>query len=96
MTNVVESSPSTLLAAAEELARLTGGVALSHYRSALAVEQKADGSPVTAADRAAEQAAREWVRSRFPDDGVLDHRSHRWYQVVRARRAAVGLARRAV
>ncbi|HEX5971578.1 MAG TPA: histidinol-phosphatase [Gemmatimonadaceae bacterium] len=71
MTNAIEPSANTLLAAAEELARLTGGVALSHYRSALAVEQKADGSPVTVADRAAEQAAREWVRARFPDDGVL-------------------------
>ena len=71
MTTTSESPANTLLAAAEELARLTGAVALSHYRSALAVEQKADGSPVTAADRAAEQAAREWVRARFPDDGVL-------------------------
>ena len=60
-----------LLAAAEELARLTGGVALRHYRSVLHVERKADGSPVTAADRAAEQAARDWVRQHFPEDGVL-------------------------
>lgn len=60
-----------LLSAAEELARLTGGVALRHYRSALHIERKADGSPVTAADRAAEQAARDWVRRNFPDDGVL-------------------------
>jgi len=70
MTTMTEPSNS-LLAAAEELARLTGSVALRHYRSALSVERKADGSPVTAADRAAEQAAREWVRQRFPDDGVL-------------------------
>jgi histidinol phosphatase-like enzyme (inositol monophosphatase family) len=72
MTRVTESvSSSDLLSAAEELARLTGGVALQHYRSALDVERKADGSPVTAADRAAEQAAREWVRRHFPQDGVL-------------------------
>lgn len=62
---------NSMLAAAEELARLTGGVALRHYRSALDVERKADGSPVTAADRAAERAARDWVRARFPEDGVL-------------------------
>jgi histidinol phosphatase-like enzyme (inositol monophosphatase family) len=72
MTRVAESATSgDLLRAAEELARLTGGVALRHYRSALDVERKADGSPVTAADRAAEQTAREWVRRRFPEDGVL-------------------------
>ena len=59
------------VAPAAELARLTGTVALRHYRSNLTVETKADGSPVTIADRAAETAARAWVQSRFPDDGIL-------------------------
>lgn len=72
MTNVVRAASShEFVEAAEELARLTGSVALRHYRSTLQVEHKADGSPVTIADRAAEQAAREWVRRRFPEDGVL-------------------------
>jgi histidinol phosphatase-like enzyme (inositol monophosphatase family) len=35
------------------------------------VETKSDGSPVTVADHAAEAAARAWVQSRFPQDGVL-------------------------
>jgi len=59
------------LAPAMELARLTGDIALRHYRSHLDVETKADGSPVTIADRAAETAAREWVRRFFPEDGIL-------------------------
>ena len=59
------------VAPAAELARITGMVALRHYRTNLAVETKADGSPVTIADRAAETAARAWVQSRFPQDGVL-------------------------
>ena len=59
------------IAPAAELARLTGDIALRHYRTRLVVETKADGSPVTAADRAAEEAARDWVRRYFPDDGVL-------------------------
>jgi histidinol phosphatase-like enzyme (inositol monophosphatase family) len=59
------------IAPAAELARLTGDVALGHYRSHLVVETKPDGSPVTAADRAAERAAREWIARHFPDDGVL-------------------------
>jgi histidinol phosphatase-like enzyme (inositol monophosphatase family) len=59
------------IAPAAELARLTGEIALRHYRSNLVVETKADGSPVTAADRAAEQAARDWVGRYFPDDGIL-------------------------
>ena len=60
-----------LLEAAQELARRTGLVAKRHFRTSLVVESKRDGSPVTAADRAAEQAAREWVISRFPNDGIL-------------------------
>jgi histidinol phosphatase-like enzyme (inositol monophosphatase family) len=59
------------IAPVADLARLTGDVALTHYRSGLAVEFKADGSPVTAADRAAEQAARDWVDRLFPRDGVV-------------------------
>src|SRR5690606_2901435 len=37
----------------------------------LTVDRKADGTPVTAADRAAERLVREMVDERFPDDGVL-------------------------
>jgi len=62
---------SLLLEAVQELARRAGGIALRHFRSALTVEAKTDGSPVTIADRSAEQAAREWITSRFPDDGIL-------------------------
>jgi len=65
------SALDTRIAPAAELARLTGDVALRHYHSRLVVETKADGSPVTAADRAAEEAARSWVRRFFPDDGIL-------------------------
>ncbi len=61
---------SSLLEAVQELAKLTGEVALRHYRTALTVETKSDGSPVTAADREAETAAREWLARRFPDDGI--------------------------
>ena len=60
---------------AAELARLTGDIALGFYRARLDVETKLDGSPVTAADRGAEQAAREWVRRYFPDDGFLGEES---------------------
>ncbi|HEY2065331.1 MAG TPA: histidinol-phosphatase [Gemmatimonadaceae bacterium] len=61
----------TVVGPVADLARLAGDVALRHYRANLTVETKADGSPVTVADRAAETAAREWVRQRFPDDGIL-------------------------
>ncbi len=64
-------SPAVLLAAVEQVARLAGDIALGYFRSQLVVEAKADGSPVTIADRNAEQAAREWIEKRFPDDGIL-------------------------
>lgn len=61
----------SLLDAAQEVARLAGEVAQRHFRSALAVESKSDGSPVTVADRESEQAARQWIAAHFPDDGVV-------------------------
>lgn len=45
---------------------------LSHYRSqTLGVESKADDSPVTVADRGAEQLIRDQLASRYPEDGIL-------------------------
>jgi histidinol-phosphatase len=60
-----------LMNAAAEVARLAGRVALEHFRRRVEVETKRDGSPVTVADRAAEQAARDWLTERFPNDGIL-------------------------
>jgi histidinol phosphatase-like enzyme (inositol monophosphatase family) len=57
--------------AAADVARVAGDVAMRHFRSALAVETKGDGSPVTVADREAETAAREWIERRFPAHGIL-------------------------
>ncbi len=65
------TTAETLMQAVAEVVRRTGKVAISHYRSRLSVETKKDGSPVTAADKAAEQAAREWIEGRFPEDGIV-------------------------
>lgn len=62
---------TVLLEAVEEVARYTGAVAHRYFRSHLTVETKSDGSPVTVADRTAEQAAREWISTHFSDDGIL-------------------------
>ena len=61
----------TLMEAALAAAHAAGAAALRHWRADLAVERKADGSPVTAADREAERAARAWIEARFPTDGIL-------------------------
>jgi len=71
MTSGSSIQQGTLLHAVEEVARLTGQVALRHYRTRLDVETKGDGSPVTVADRAAEEAARAWISERFPSDAIL-------------------------
>ncbi len=59
------------LDAVAELASLAGDFAMSYYGKELAVDVKQDGSPVTIADRGAEERARAWIEQRFPDDGIL-------------------------
>jgi histidinol-phosphatase len=62
---------SHLLEAVAEVARIAGDTALRYFRTGVAVEAKRDGTPVTIADRTAEETARKWLRTRFPDDGIL-------------------------
>jgi histidinol-phosphatase len=57
--------------AVADVAKLAGGFAMSHYGTGLDIIVKGDGSPVTIADRGAEEAARAWIEQRFPDDGIL-------------------------
>lgn len=59
------------LDAVTDLARITGDFAMSHYGRTLTVDVKHDGSPVTIADRGAEERARAWIEKWFPEDGIL-------------------------
>lgn len=64
---------SELCAFAEELVDASGRVILPHFRSALAVDNKAGGAaydPVTIADRAAESAISALIRQRYPAHGI--------------------------
>ncbi|QXQ06362.1 histidinol-phosphatase [Sphingosinicellaceae bacterium] len=56
---------------AEALAETAGAAIRPYFRSATQVETKADASPVTAADRAAEAAMRSLIAEHRPDDGVI-------------------------
>jgi histidinol-phosphatase len=72
MPSISTTGQASLLHAVTELAKLAGDTALEFFGNAdLQVESKADGSPVTRADRGAETAAREWLKSRFPKDGII-------------------------
>ena len=66
-----DRDPETLMQAVADVARIAGTAALSVPRHRLAPETKADGSPVTAADREAERQARAWIESRFAGDGII-------------------------
>jgi histidinol-phosphatase len=59
------------IALARELADAAGDVARRYFRRPLAIENKADATPVTVADREAETAMRGLIAERFPEDGIL-------------------------
>lgn len=52
-------------------ARRAGEIIMPYYQGEHGVEAKADGSPVTIADRGAEKELSRMIRARYPDDGVL-------------------------
>ncbi len=56
---------------AMEAARKAGELARGFYETTFDVEKKADNSPVTIADKRAEQLIRQLVAQHFPDDGFL-------------------------
>jgi histidinol-phosphatase len=56
---------------AVEAARKAGDLALTYYDSTFEVEHKADKSPVTIADKQAEELIRGMVAKAFPADGFL-------------------------
>jgi histidinol-phosphatase len=60
------------LALAVEAAREAGRITLEYFRrDDLSVELKCDDTPVTAADRRAEEHLRRRIAAAFPDDGIL-------------------------
>lgn len=44
---------------------------MQHCRSSIVIENKADKSPVTEADRQAEKAMRDLIQERFPEHGIF-------------------------
>ena len=67
-----------LTAFLHELADAAAQVTLPHFRSGLSVDDKSDGQPadvfgydpVTIADKAAEEAIRSLINTRYPDHGI--------------------------
>ncbi|MHA1113859.1 MAG: inositol monophosphatase family protein, partial [Alphaproteobacteria bacterium] len=63
--------PEEFVRFAEELAEASGPVLRRHFRTRIPVEAKADMSPVTIADREAEEALRAAIAARYPDHGIV-------------------------
>lgn len=60
-----------LLAIAREAARIAGETIMPLYNAGISVELKADRTPVTIADRRAEEAIRNFLANECPTHGVL-------------------------
>ncbi|MGE0722747.1 MAG: histidinol-phosphatase [Alphaproteobacteria bacterium] len=63
--------PPEAVALASRLADAAGAVIRPYFRTPIAVDDKADSSPVTVADREAETAMRRLIEATFPDHGIL-------------------------
>jgi histidinol-phosphatase len=59
------------LEVARDAVELAGRITLEHFRTGVEVERKADQSPVTVADRRAEEILRLRLGNAFPRDGIL-------------------------
>jgi len=68
---VSEIEPDAFLAFALSLADAAGEVIRPYFRKPLAIRDKADLTPVTAADRVAEETMRALIEERFPEHGIL-------------------------
>jgi histidinol phosphatase-like enzyme (inositol monophosphatase family) len=77
-----------LLNVAVDAAYLAGRRTLAHFNAEVAVESKADSTPVTIADREAERVIRERIGRYFPDHAILGEEQgatagadadYRWY-----------------
>ena len=56
---------------AKHLADISGSIISSYFRTHVSVDSKSDSSPVTVADKKAEEIMREEIISEFPNHGVV-------------------------
>ncbi|WP_455919008.1 inositol monophosphatase family protein [Ensifer canadensis] len=65
-----QTCPPAFLALAHAMADAAADVIRPYFRQRLAIDAKADASPVTIADRDAEAAMRQMIEVHFPDHGI--------------------------
>lgn len=68
--SAVTECPAAMLALAIAMSDAARPVIRRYFRKRIAVDAKADASPVTIADREAETLMRDMIMARFPDHGI--------------------------
>ena len=71
MSNLSSRCPAEFVDLAHTLADASGGVIREYFRQPIPVDYKRDDSPVTVADREAEEAIRQVLAQRRPQDGII-------------------------
>ncbi|NIA71302.1 histidinol-phosphatase [Pelagibius litoralis] len=71
MSVTEETCSQEFIDLAGALATTARGIARQYFRQGLAIEDKADESPVTRADREAEAAMRKLIGAAYPDHGIF-------------------------
>lgn len=66
-----EAPGDDLISLAERLADASREVIAHYFRAPVSVDDKADATPVTVADREAEQAMRALIEAARPEDGII-------------------------
>ncbi len=56
---------------AKHLSELSGNIIRSYFRTKISVDSKKDASPVTIADKKAEELMREEIMKEFPEHGII-------------------------
>ena len=66
-----DPNPDSLLEFALDAAWQAGRVTLGYFQTNVTTERKSDNTPVTVADREAEQTLRRLIGARWPDHGII-------------------------
>ncbi len=67
----MESNTQALLEFALDAAQQAGRITLGYFQSDLQVERKADNTPLTIADKQAEQKLRDLITANYPDHAIM-------------------------
>ncbi len=66
-----DPTPAELLHAALQISEEAATISMRYFRAGIAIEDKPDESPVTAADKETEAAIRKAIETRFPGHGIF-------------------------